>query len=118
MIHLVETFICTHPVISAIFGAPILVTVLMFTVCALDDNLELFFDMYSNIFKFFKFFLNLITGKKKKEHLKEVYREWTEYELVETIIGEEPEFEADMNKLGAERQNIGRDYVYHNRDKR
>lgn len=39
-------------------------------------------------------------------------------ELVETIIGEEPEFKADMNKLGAERQNIGRDYVHYNRDKR
>jgi hypothetical protein len=88
----------------------------MFTVCALDDNLELFFDMYSNVFKFFKFFFNLITGKKKKEHIKEVYREWAEYEVVETIIGEEPE--ADMIELGAERQNLGRDYVYHNRNKR
>lgn len=115
---IIETFICAHPVISIIIAAPILVTVLMFTVCAIDDNLELFFDMYSNIFKFFKFFFNLITGKKKKEHLKEVYREWVEYELVETIIGEEPEFEADMNALGAEPQNVGRDYVYHNRNKR
>lgn len=118
MLMFLDSFIYAHPVISAIIGAPILVTVLMFTVCAIDDNLELFFDMYSNIFKFFKFFFNLITGKKKKEHLKEVYREWVEYELVETIIGEEPEFEADMNALGAEPQNVGRDYVYHNRDKR
>lgn len=118
MLMFLETFICTHPVISAIIGAPILVTVLMFTVCALDDNLDLFFDMYSNVFKFFKFFFNLITGKKKKEHLKEVYREWVDYEVVETIIGEEPEFEADMTELGAERQNIGRDNVYHNLDKR
>lgn len=113
---IIETFICAHPVISVIIGAPILVTVLMFTICALDDNIELFVDMYSDIFEFFKSFLDLITGKKKKEHLKEVYREWVEYELVETIIGEEPE--ADMTELGAERQNLGRDYVYHNRDKR
>jgi hypothetical protein len=111
-----DTFICAHPVISVILVTPILVTVPLFTMCAIDDNLDLFFDMYSNVFKFFKFFFNLITGKKKKEHIKEVYREWVEYEVVETIIGEEPE--ADMNKLGAERQNLGRDYVYHNRNKR
>ena len=113
---ILDTFICAHPIISVILGAPILVTVLLFIMCALDDNIELFFDMYSNVFKFFKFFFNLITGKKKKEHVKEVYSEWLEYEVVETIIGEEPE--ADMIKLGAERQNIGRDNVYHNIDKR
>lgn len=106
-----DAFICTHPVISVIIAAPILFTVIFFTVCVADEDLEPFVNFYFNVFKFF---YNLITGEKKKERLKEVYKEWLRYEPVET--DEEPEFEADMNELGAERQNLGRDYVYHNRN--
>lgn len=110
---IIETFICAHPFISILIAAPILFTVIFFMICAVEDDIEPFVDFYFDIFKYF---YNWITGEKKKEHLKEIYREWLGYEPVET--DEEPEFEADMTELGAERQNLGRDYVYHNRNKR
>lgn len=111
---IIETFICAHPVISVILAFPILFTGIFFMVCAVDDDLEPFVNFHFNIFKFF---YNLITGEKKKEKLKEIYKEWLKYEPLETDK-EPPEFEAGMIALGAEPQNIGRDYVYHNRDKR
>lgn len=112
---IIETFICAHPVISIIIAAPILFTAIFFMSCAVEDNLEPFVDFYFNIFKFF---WNLITGKKKKEHAKEVYKEWLRYEPLDTCEEPEFKFEFDMIKLGVEPQNIGRDYVYHNRNKR
>lgn len=111
---IIETFICAHPVISAILAVPILFTVIFFMICAADDDIEPFVDFHFDIFKFF---YNLITGEKKKEHLKEVYKKWLKYEPIKT--DKEPqEFEAGMIALGAEPQNVGRDYVYHNRNER